>query len=229
MEGIIGDKSGRHYDTNHLIAASTILVNTLTTDSTQYIVISDTKNADIMVERNECCHGIGPILSKFYFDRVNLPTYLLSPEIMTIIANRTLIKIIGQNRYELKPEYVYHPFLAPMNNPHLDERICIPLTDELITCCKKYLDKSWKYAPLGNSEYESLEQQMENFMISGRADRVLNRHGPTGPCIEDTVHEILKENNKKIKSCNMMIGSFPSYRSPKVIKKEHRWIRIVMD
>ena len=165
----------------------------------------------------------------YHIDIVNLPQYLCSPEILTVVANKVFTKktIDGKSSIVLKKEYEEHKFLTPSEDPYLDDGLCIPLSDELLRCCNKFMDKTIKYAILCDSPYESLEQQIENFILSGRAQRIVSYNGCTGPCVENTVSIILKENNKRIKYANILNGSFPKDKDPIVNKQ--RWTRVIID
>jgi hypothetical protein len=224
-----------------LIAAATNVITVLSCNSERYGYYKNRKPFDIMIRREaqgifNSCTMILREATDFYFDKVNLPTWLLSPELMTVISNRVFTRDCTDGKYtmKLRPEYEMYRYLAPLGSPHLDPRACIPLSNELLACCLKFMDKTHKYAPLGNSQYESLEQQIENFIVSGRADRVVSE-GPTGPGPEDTAHIILKEANKSISTRRVLIGSFPlgdsipDKQSDNPGKPRRRWIRVIVD
>ncbi len=225
----------------------------LSSDENQRFEISSSSDYDLFLTKR----GVGyyqpwdnQTTNHYYFDRVDLPSYLTSPEILTVIANKVFIR--KSNELVLKDEYQQRRYLAPNDDPLMEDGMCIPLTDELLSICTKYIEfqkgiignknrygpngVKERYYPLGNSPYETLEQRIENAIISGRSDRVLGQ-GATGPGVEHTVGIILKENNKSIKSCNVLIGSFSKLNSDKSngdgsyrkISKYERWVRVVCD
>lgn len=221
-----------------LMAAAANVITVLSCDSERFGFYKNRHPFDIMIRREaQDPHNntLPLVVTEFYFDKVNLPTWLLSPELMTVISNRVLMRELHNGNYvtKLRPEYASDRYLAPAGTPHLDPKMCIPLSDELLMCCIKFIDKKYKYAPLGNSECESIEQQMENFMISGRADRIVS-DGTTGPGPEHTANVILKENNKSISTRRVLIGSFPLQKSDTTSldmrpNSKRRWIRVIVD
>ena len=226
----VGDGAGsQKNNTNELYKAGCNFVSLDPDFGYRLIPTNDHDLHIVKVQKSEK-YWEGSVANSYYFDRVNLPSYLVSPELLTVIGNKIFVKkfINGKSAIMLKDEYEEHRFLAPSNDPHLDDRLCIPLTDELLCVCHKFMDKTVKYAPLGNTEHEILEQRIENFILTGRADRVISQ-GATGPCVEHTVDVILKENNKRIKSHNVLVGSFPKNSEPRIVDKQHRWIRVVID
>ena len=205
-----------------------------------YTIISTPDNSDIPAT-GISTNNLG--CKDYYFESVNLPSYLVSPELLEIIINRVFIKIPGscqsencsrvEHEFILRSEYESYPYLGPNNSMMYSSDLCIHLSPTLLYCCRKYIESKYHsryYCILGYTEVESLEQRMENFIVSGRADRVISRGscmGPTGPCEQDTVYRILKENGKYVKTANVLQGSFDSFGGVKAV--QDRWIRVVVD
>lgn len=207
-----------------LVAAGRNVMDTLSTETQSYS-LERHSNKSVTITKKTNIRAI-----EYQFDKVDLPTWLLTPEIMTVIANRVLIRQVEDGQYVtgIRPEYVANRYLAPIDDPHMDFKMCIPLSDELLRCCLKFLDKTCKYAPLGCSSYETMEQQIENYMVTGRADRIVST-GPTGPGPEATAMIILRESRKSIVTRNVLVGSFPLDGVHKRVEARERWLRVVVD
>ncbi len=147
----------------------------------------------------------------YYLDRVDLPTYLLSPELLDIIINKVFIRTT-QNVMELKNKYKLFPYFSP--KIYLDINLCLPLTDTLLSCCRKRAmincRSNARYGPIGNSSTETLEQQIENFIQTDRCDRIFPYPKILLP-IEETINKILEEHGKKIKLTKVLLSSFSHY------------------
>lgn len=246
----IGNTSGGQVDTTHadFIQAAMTVVKTLNTDPKVAYKItvsncSEPITSDLIIQKRmlisdgvHLCQS--PNSTQYYFDKVDLPTYLLSPEILDTITSRIFVRTIQDEEsiMKLKPDYEQCRFLAPNSDPFLDTRCCIPLSDELIACCLKRVKAigysnpltTVKYAPVGNSRYETVEQQMQNFIVSGRCDRIVGE-GATGPGVEHTVSIILGENGKKIHTARVFMGSFPDSFKVSNVQSTGKWIRVVVD
>lgn len=165
----------------------------------------------------------------FYFDSTELPIYLRSPEIIGIIISECCIKTSLNDNYgfDLKESYKAHPVF------HTNDKMNgLELTEYMMKTYYKYhYEKSIgkKYALIGKTdEYETAEQRIENFIHTGRADRIVSPHGPTGPGTEHTVDLLLKEYKKPIKTTKVLVPSFKTNKFERVAKG-HKWIRVVSD
>lgn len=173
---------------------------------------------------------------KYYFVPTTLPQYLRSPEIVEVVTNTCFAR--KGDSWELKNEYKDFPYLAPRSNPLLNQHSCVPLLPELVEFCLKRLEfrtkslqelKVCKLTMIGSSIFESLEQCIENFLVSGRADRVCSDCGPTGCGPDDTCSTILKEHGKNIKTARILNGSFGVGSNPQAVGKFGRWRRVIID
>lgn len=81
------------------------------------------------------------IVSNYYFDRVNIASFLVSPEILTVIGNKVFTKkfIDSKSVLVLKDEYQQRRFIASNDHPLMDDEICIPLTNKLLVICTKFI------------------------------------------------------------------------------------------
>ncbi len=174
------------------------------------------------------------------FHRVDLPSYLVSNEILTIIGNKVFTRGFmedGKCLFIVRDEYVNRQYLAPNKEPFMINDKCIQLTDALLSVCAKFLGfqkeslRLGRHYFLGNSIHETLEQQIENAIISERPHRILTLK-PVG--IERTVNTILEEYDKSIKSCVILSGSFTKSIDDKSLSDKSnsdnaKWIRVVCD
>lgn len=169
---------------------------------------------------------------EFYFDKTELPSYLRSPEMIDVLSKKCFIRSTETaNGWDLKPEYHKDRTIAPDSDPHMHHDLRLKLTDPLINAIYKSLtekDLGHKYALIGPTGYETESQRIENFILSGRADRVVSE-GPTGPGEEHTASIILREFNKNIKTVRIMRQSFPLNGKYERVSKYDRWIRMVVD
>lgn len=170
---------------------------------------------------------------EFYFDRTDLPIYLRSPEILDVLAKKCCIRSTETTTgWDLKQEYKNERSVAPNNDPFMHSAQRIKLTDSLVNAIYKALtekEKGHKYALIGPTDYrETEEQRIENFLITGRSDRVVGE-GATGPSEEHTVSIILKEEKKNIKTVRVMKQSFPRDGKYERVSKYNRWVRVVVD
>lgn len=169
---------------------------------------------------------------EFYFDQTNLPSYLRSPEILDVLAKKCVIRSTETaNGWDLKPEFQKERSVAPDSDPFMHPDLRIKLTDPLVNAIYKSLtekDLGHKYALIGPVGHETEAQRIENFIISGRADRIVGE-GPTGPGPEHTVSLILRENKSCVKTARIMRQSFPKNGKSKRVSKYDRWVRVVVD
>ena len=185
----------------------------------------------------EECWDLGPDRADFikpgnyYFELVDLPQYLRSPELIEIIVNTCF-----NRERTLKAKYDEFPYLAPKSDQLLNKDDCVYLSGELINVCQRFLEikdmsvetnylkdceKRCYFGVIGSDELETLEQKVENFLLTGRADRVckfeLVNFGP-----ELTCGKILKEYGKEIKTAVVLNGSFEKVGDPRVVKDRFR-------
>lgn len=200
-----------------LLQAAKSVTDRLEIKDTWFMIFSDQNNVDLLIKKL----SLDGNHIDYYLDRVDLPTYLLSPEILDVIINLVFVRKIQDNHpiMELKPKYKSFRYLAPNKLQYLDINLCIPLTDTLLSCCLKraqIASTNHRYGPIGNSQSETLEQQIENFILTDRCDRIFKL--AKSP-IETTVNTILQENGRKIKLTRVMLGSFSNlpYRDTRYI------------
>ena len=185
----------------------------------------------------EECWDLGPDRADFikpgnyYFELVDLPQYLRSPELIEIIVNTCF-----NRERTLKAKYVEFPYLAPKSEPLLNKDDCVYLSGELINLCQRFLEiknmsvetnylkdseKRYYFGVIGEDDLETLEQRVENFLLTGRVDRVCKFEGAkSGP--EFTCGRILKEHGKEIKTVVVLNGSFEKVGDPRVVKDRFR-------
>lgn len=169
----------------------------------------------------------------YYFNTTNLPEYLRSPEIIDVITKKCCIKSEEtKSGWDLKPEYKQRPLLINDDNPFGSKSEHLELTEELMEIYYKVLNEKQlghKYALIGQTDrFESQEQRIENFINSGRADRIYSE-GANGLGVQHTVGLILKDNKKVIKTAHVMQQSFPLDKESKKIPRNKRWVRVIVD
>ena len=174
--------------------------------------------------------GLPSKIKKYYFDFVDIPSQFLSPELLTVISRIVFDqKIIdGKCTTIIRDKYNQERILASKSN----HRLCIPLTNALLAVCLKFSDaqvNNTKYFPLGNMSCERYEQRIENAILTGRSDRIINERFQLGIEMQSTIDTILFENNKEIKSADVFIGSFPEDEYFKEVLTKNRWQRVIID
>lgn len=209
---------------DNLSDLATSVTKMLETTNTWFMVLStDMENIDLLIKKL----ALDGNHVDYYIDQVDLPTYLLSPEILDLIINKVFVRTI--DGIKLKAKYDVFRYLAPNNCSYLSIDLCIPLTDTLLSCCLKRAtinsQSNMRYGPIGNSPTETCKQQIENFILSDRCDRIFAYPQINSP-IEETINKILEENGKKIKLIRIILGSFSNIQ---YTNKSTKYIYVIDD
>jgi len=225
-------------DMTGLLAIGNKVVNIIKEDNIS-IICSKSPDYDLIMEIGKATNtnslfpqNINP--GTYYFNTTNLPQYLRSPEIIEVVTKKCCERSDETNSgWNLKQKYKKYPYLADKSSQMgFVEQLGLKLTDELMEVYYKFINEKQlghKYALIGPTDrFESQEQRIENFINSGRADRVCSE-GAIGPGTEHTVGILLKENKKSIKTAHVMNGSFSLNKASQKIPRNERWSRVIID
>jgi hypothetical protein len=225
-------------DITGLLAIGNKVANVIKEDNIS-IICSKSPDYDLIMEIRQATNA-NPLFPQninpgtYYFNITNLPQYLRSPEIIEVVTKKCCERSNEtKSGWDLKSKYKRYPYLVDKESSiGFVEQLVLKLTDELMEVYYKFINEKQlghKYALIGPTDrFESQEQRIENFINSGRADRVCSE-GAIGPGTEHTVSLILKDNKKSIRTAHVMNGSFPLNRSSQKIPINERWSRMIID
>lgn len=151
-------------------------------------------------------------IATYVLDIVDEPGYLVTPEFIEFIAKKCMHK-----DGVLRAKYRETMQLTPKGCHSLCD--VIHITNNMMTLAARYIRSSPNYKNYGVLTVdgrETLNARLDNFIHTGRCDRVLSEHGLHGPCDEDAVNKILASYGMRPKVGRVHIG-------------QGKWQRVILD